>query len=70
MSPPKAVDKATPIQPTEEEALNGWTAETLTAYRADAERRAKGVIYFEKGYREPVMAQRQNSGYSRMRWRG
>ncbi len=58
------------IQPTEEEAANGWTAETLTAYHAERARAQAGVINFDETYRAPARQGRANSLYRPLRWRG
>ncbi len=58
------------IQPTEEEAANGWTAETLTAYHSERERAQAGVINFDETYRSPARRSRANSLYRPLRWRG
>lgn len=59
------------IQPTPEEARNGWTPEALTAYvaeqRAAQELRADPHSLFRRGARKPMKA---NSKYSPLRWRG
>lgn len=58
------------IQPTEEEARNGWTAETLTEYvkrQADVQ---KGVIYFDPQHRQPKRPAVANGRYNPLRcWR-
>ncbi len=58
------------IQPTEEEAANGWTAETLTAHHAERARAQAGVIMFDETYRRPARQDRANSQYRPLRWRG
>ena len=55
------------IHPTEEEAANGWTAETLTAYHAERERAQSGVISFDETYRAPARQGRANSLYRPLR---
>ena len=54
------------IEPTDEEAANGWTAEALTAYLADRERAQADVILVRK----PKRKRHANSKYSVLRWRG
>lgn len=68
--PPSVLCPEPSAEPTPEEMRNGWNSESLAVYHAEADRRAKGVIYFEPGYRKPAKPVHQNSGYSRMRWRG
>ena len=58
------------IHPTDEEAANGWTADTLTAYHADRARAQAGVINFDEAYRSPARQGRANSLYRPLRWRG
>ena len=58
------------IQPTDEEAANGWTAETLTAYHAERTRAQTGVINFDEHYRPPARQGGANSLYRPLRWRG
>ncbi len=54
------------IQPTEEEARNGWTAETLTDYVRQRQRAQAAKVFPEKPPR-PTMA---NSKYNPLRcWR-
>jgi hypothetical protein len=56
------------IEPTEEERLNGWTAEALTAYHAQREAEtAKALDWTE---RPKLRATAQNSRYNIQRhWR-
>lgn len=52
-------------EPTEEERRNGWTAESLRAYRAERERaQAETALH-----RKPPPPQVQNNQYSVHRWR-
>jgi len=39
------------IHPTEEEAANGWTAETLTEYLRDRTRVQDGIINYDPQFR-------------------
>lgn len=59
------------VQPTADEARNGWTAETLTAYlqeqQASASLRADMGSAMRRQGRRP---QRQNRDYRPLRWRG
>jgi len=58
------------IEPTEEEAANGWSAQSLTAYYAERAHAQFGVINFEEPYRLPARQGRANSQYRPLRWRG
>ena len=62
-------DKGPKIQPTAEEARNGWTAETLTAYHA--EQKASQTLRIDPGstVRRKAPPVRANSKYSPLRWR-
>ncbi len=57
------------IEPTEEEAKNGWTAEALTAYVAERSRAQDGIIMFDPKYRRRARPRWANSRYSLFRWR-
>ena len=67
-----AAETATPmIEPSEGEARNGWTAESLTAYvqeqQASASLRIDPASAMNRQARRP---QRQNRRYRPLRWRG
>ena len=53
------------VEPTEDEARNGWEAEGLTAYLAERER-AQAVAILD---RKPARPRWANSRYSPLRWR-
>ena len=53
------------IEPTAEEAKNGWTAETLTTYVAEREKARSELIVT----RRPVKPRMAKSKYSPHRWR-
>jgi hypothetical protein len=53
------------VEPTPEEARNGWTAETLTEYRESIAPEIAALF----GPRRPPLPTRANSGYSPHRWR-
>lgn len=58
------------VEPTPDEARNGWTAETLTEYLT--ERRAANSLKNDKDSLQNRMAKmpaRQNNRYSPHRWR-
>ncbi len=59
------------VQPTPDEAANGWTAETLTEYLAECVAGQTLAIdphsLHSRAARRPRWA---NSAYSPMRWRG
>ncbi len=59
------------IEPSPDEARNGWTAETLTTYLADQTaaqaERIDPVSVARKRARRPTRA---SSGYRPLRWRG
>ncbi len=63
--------KVTLIEPSSEEARNGWTAETLTPYLAEQTaaqaERIDPVSPQRKRARRPTRA---TSGYRPLRWRG
>ena len=54
------------LQPTAEEARNGWDAEALTAYHRDRERAQSASILD----RAPPKPTRANSKFNPLRWRG
>jgi len=59
------------VQPTEDEAANGWTAETLTEYLA--ERAAGQSLMIDPRSLHSRAAKRPkwaNNRYNPMRWRG
>ncbi len=56
------------VEPTADEARNGWTAETLTEYLAErAQEDAK--LAFRMFDRKPRRSRWANSKYSPFRWR-
>jgi len=59
------------VEPTEDEARNGWTPETLTAYLAEQQAaqalKTDPHSAFNKRNRRPSRA---NSRYRPLRWRG
>lgn len=56
------------VEPTADEARNGWTAETLTAY-VQEQRAAQAVRIDPRGPSRQVPPSRANSRYSPFRWR-
>lgn len=65
-----ATDEQGLVHPTEEEARNGWTPETLTAYLA--ERTAGQAMSIDQDSLQRRMARRpksQNDRYNPHRWR-
>ena len=56
-------------EPTPDETRNGWTAETLTRYIADAEKSQSAVIGFDPKARPKAKPRVANSKYSPFRWR-
>lgn len=54
------------VEPTEDERKNGWTAETLTRYLVEADKRASAHMDPLRPRRRPDM---QNSSYNPLRWR-
>ena len=56
------------VEPTEEEARNGWDAESLTGYLAGRERAQAGVIMFDSKYRRRPRSRRANSKYRPHYW--
>ena len=49
---------------------NGWTPETLAAYRAESDARAMAVVAASMEGRLRPRPRWANSGYSPLRWRG
>ena len=66
-----ALDGVTPelIEPTPDEAKNGWTAETLTAYHAE-QKAAQALRIDPNSAIRRVRPQKANGRYSPLRWRG
>ena len=65
-----AMERQPLVEPTAEEARNGWTAESLTRYLA--ERTAGAALGVDPHSLHRKMARRprsQNNGYSPHRWR-
>ena len=66
-----ALDRQVPVEPTEDEARNGWTTETLTEYVAS---RAAGQSLSADPHslhrRLAERATEQNHRYNPHRWRG
>lgn len=66
----KATEGSPLLQPTEDEARNGWTPESLTAYVAEQDAAASLKIdprsALNRASRKPARA---NSRYSPFRWR-
>ncbi len=56
------------IEPTDEEAKNGWDTEALTAYLAERER-ARAVTVMAMFNRRPPRPRWANHRYSPFRWR-
>ena len=65
---PPAADPT--VDPTDAEALNGWTPETLTAYHAESEARAMAVVAASMEGRLKPRPRWANSKYSPFHWRG
>lgn len=66
-----ADDSQEMVEPTEAEARNGWTAESLTSYLA--EQKASQSIRSDPnsmGRRAARIPRRANSKYRPLRWRG
>lgn len=67
----RALDEMEPVEPTPEEARNGWTAESLALYLAG--RRAGTSLSLDPASVHRVAAARpgvQNHRYNPRRWRG
>lgn len=60
-----------PIEPTDEERRNGWTAKTLTAYLADRQAGQSLSLDIHSSQRQAARRPReQNHRYRPLRWRG
>lgn len=64
-----AEETAERVEPTADEAKNGWTAETLTAYLTE-QRAAQATRIDPTGVGRLSPPMRQNSKYNAKRWRG
>ena len=58
------------VQPTAEEARNGWTAETLTAYLAEQKAAQSLRMDPSSTLRRKAPPVRANSSYRPLKWRG
>jgi hypothetical protein len=58
------------VQPTAEEARNGWTAETLTAYLAEQKAAQSLRLDPSSTLRRKAPPARANSKYRPLKWRG
>ncbi len=56
------------VEPTEEEARNGWTAESLTAYLAERAAAQSGAIAFDPKYRRRPRPRWANHRYNPLHW--
>ena len=53
-----------------EDELNGWTPETLAAYRAESDARAMAIVAARMEGRLRPRPRWANNSYSPLRWRG
>ena len=63
-TPPPAADLS------DEDEVNGWTPETLAAYRAESDARAMAIVAASMEGRLRPRPRWANSNYSPLRWRG
>lgn len=67
----RALEHMEPVEPTPDEARNGWTAETLSLYLAGRE--AGAAVNLDPSSMHRMAARRpavQNHRYNPRRWRG
>ncbi len=55
---------------TDEDEANGWTPETLAAYRAESDVRAMAIVAARMEGRLRPRPRWANNSYSPLRWRG
>ena len=55
---------------TDAESRNGWTPETLAAYRAESDARAMAIVAASMEGRHRPRPKWANSKYAPLRWRG
>ena len=71
--PTRALVKYEPPPPadlTDEDELNGWTAETLAAYHAESDARAMAIVAASMEGRLRPRPRWANSRYDPLHWRG
>lgn len=69
-APPAKATAPELIQPTEDEARNGWDAESLTAYVKEERERAQSDMISSRIFnRKPPRPRWANSRYDPLRWR-
>lgn len=59
------MEKVDEYEPTDEEARNGWTKETLRAYHESRQRQQAKIIHMKK----VIMPSEQNHRYQPHKWR-